>query len=46
MPNDHVRELIGQLEALGIKASPPGDDDGEEEEWIDEDSEDEDVEMS
>ncbi|KAK7050993.1 hypothetical protein VNI00_005105 [Paramarasmius palmivorus] len=43
---DHVGELIGKLEALGIKASPPGEEDGDEGEWVDEDSEDEDVVMS
>jgi hypothetical protein len=43
---DHVGELIGKLEAWGIKASPPGEEDGDEGEWIDEDSEDEDVVMS
>ncbi|KAL0061914.1 hypothetical protein AAF712_011198 [Marasmius tenuissimus] len=46
---DHVKELIGKLEALGIKASPPEEDDGEGEgDWVDEDSADEDgdVEMT
>ncbi|KAL0573692.1 hypothetical protein V5O48_008263 [Marasmius crinis-equi] len=46
---EHVKELIGKLEALGIKVPPPGEEDGEGEgEWVDEDSADEDgdVDMS
>lgn len=50
----HVRELLGELEALGVMATPPEEDGvpGEEEgdeEWVDEDEEEEedgDVEMS
>ncbi|KII90009.1 hypothetical protein PLICRDRAFT_108697 [Plicaturopsis crispa FD-325 SS-3] len=47
---EHVKELIVQLDALGIKPSPAGADEdeggGEDEEWEDEDgSEDGDVEM-
>jgi hypothetical protein len=43
---DHVRELIGQLDALGIKPSSDGDDGEVWEGFGDEDSDDdEDVEM-
>ncbi|KAF7797097.1 hypothetical protein EIP86_008289 [Pleurotus ostreatoroseus] len=47
---EHVKELIGKLEALGINSSPDEEDDGEEGEegdWEDVDgSDDSDVEMS
>ncbi|KAJ3523163.1 hypothetical protein NM688_g8771 [Phlebia brevispora] len=45
---EHVNELIAKLEALGIHASPEGEDDGDEGgEWEDvEGSDDSDVEMS
>ncbi|KAJ8521892.1 hypothetical protein ONZ45_g1439 [Pleurotus djamor] len=44
---EHARELIANLEALGIKSSPAEDDGEEEGGWEDvEDSGDEDVEMS
>ena len=47
---EHVKELIGKLEALGINSSPDEEDDGEEGEegdWEDVDgSNDSDVEMS
>jgi len=44
----HVRELIGKLETAGIQASAADEEDGDEGEWVDENSEDEDgdVEMS
>ncbi|THV03250.1 TPR-like protein [Dendrothele bispora CBS 962.96] len=45
---EHVRELINKLEAAGIHASPADEEGSDEDEWVDEDSEDEDgdVEMS
>lgn len=49
---EHVEELIGKLEALGVKSSPDEEDDGEEGEegeegdWEDADGSDSDVEMS
>ena len=46
---EHVHELIGKLEALGIQPSPEDADDGGEDDWEDaedSDDDDEDVEMS
>lgn len=46
---EHVEELMGELEALGVKSSPDEEDDGEEGEegdWEDADGSDSDVEMS
>ncbi|KAF5367376.1 hypothetical protein D9758_003692 [Tetrapyrgos nigripes] len=45
---DHVRELIGKLDAAGIKASAADEEDNDEGDWVDEASEDEDedVQMS
>ncbi|KAF5377349.1 hypothetical protein D9757_007995 [Collybiopsis confluens] len=47
---DHTQELIANLEGLGVKASPPEEDEEEagEGEWVDEDveSDDEDVDMT
>ncbi|KAE9407824.1 TPR-like protein [Gymnopus androsaceus JB14] len=45
---EHTQELIASLESMGIKASPPGEDEEEEEEgdWVEEEEEDGDVEMS
>jgi hypothetical protein len=43
---DHAQELVAQLDALGIQASPVGDAEDEgDEEWED-DSDEEDVDMS
>lgn len=46
---EHVEELIGKLEALGVKSSPDEEDDGEDGEegdWEDGEGSDSDVEMS
>ncbi|KAH7884753.1 hypothetical protein F5I97DRAFT_1891871 [Phlebopus sp. FC_14] len=43
---EHVQELLGMLDALGIQPSPPEDDGGEVEDWEDASDENEDVEMS
>jgi hypothetical protein len=43
---EHAQELVAQLDALGIQASPVGDAEDEgDEEWED-DSDEEDVDMS
>ncbi|KAF9066637.1 hypothetical protein BDP27DRAFT_1423668 [Rhodocollybia butyracea] len=46
---EHVQELIRGLEGMGIQASPPGEDEDDDDEWVDgedESDEDGDVEMS
>lgn len=45
---EHVEELIGILDALGIQPSPVEDVDGNDEEWeeVSDEDEDEDVEMA
>ncbi|KAH0833334.1 hypothetical protein J3R83DRAFT_12402 [Lanmaoa asiatica] len=45
---EHVKELIGTLDALGIEPSPAEGEDGNEEEWeeVSDDDEDEDMEMA
>lgn len=43
---EHVKELIGTLDALGIQPSPAEEEDGNGEEWEGVSDEDEDIEMT